>query len=75
MATDLKNDVGVGDYQFGFHDPTDDYVFKSRKGIDVEIVREISAMKKEPQWMLDFRLNSLEIFFQKPMPSWARRNL
>ena len=71
MATDLKNDVDVGDYQFGFHDPTDEYVFKSRKGIDAEIVRQISQMKKEPKWMLDFRLKSLEIFFQKPMPTWG----
>ena len=71
MATDLKNDVAVGDYQFGFHDPTDDYVFKSRKGIDAEIVREISAMKKEPQWMLDFRLKALEVYESKPMPKWG----
>jgi len=71
VATDLKNDVDVGDYQFGFHDPTDEYVFKSRKGIDAEIVRQISQMKKEPKWMLDFRLKSLEIFFQKPIPTWG----
>lgn len=71
MATDLKNDVGVGDYQFGFHDPTDQYVFKSRKGIDEQIVRQISEMKNEPAWMTEFRLKSLEIFFQKPMPNWG----
>ncbi len=71
MATDLKSDVGVGDYQYGFHDPTDQYVFKSRKGLDEAIVRQISEMKNEPAWMTEFRLKSLEIFFQKPMPPWG----
>jgi len=71
VATDLKNDVGVGDYQYGFHDRTDRYVFKSRKGIDEQIVRQISEMKNEPAWMTEFRLKSLAIFFQKPMPNWG----
>lgn len=71
MATDLKTDVGVGEYQYGFHDPTDKYVFKSRKGLDANIVAQISEMKNEPQWMRDFRLKALEIFFEKPMPNWG----
>jgi Fe-S cluster assembly protein SufB len=71
VATDLKSDVGVGDYQYGFHDPTDKYVFKSRKGLDTDIVRQISALKNEPEWMLKFRLDSLETFFSKPMPTWG----
>ena len=71
MSTDLQPDVGVDDYQYGFHDPTDEYVFVSRKGLDVDIISQISAMKKEPQWMLDFRLQALEIFFEKPMPTWG----
>jgi Fe-S cluster assembly protein SufB len=74
MATEVKpgeGQIGVGEYQYGFHDPTDKYVFKSRKGIDATIVSQISEMKNEPQWMRDFRLNALEIFFQKPMPNWG----
>ena len=74
MTTDLKSsdqEIGVGEYQYGFHDPTDQYVFKSRKGIDAEIVRQISDMKNEPQWMREYRLHALEIFFQKPMPTWG----
>ncbi|MBS0203588.1 MAG: Fe-S cluster assembly protein SufB [Planctomycetes bacterium] len=74
MSTDtpvLDNDVGVGEYQFGFHDPTDKYVFQSRKGIDRTIVQQISEMKKEPAWMRDFRLEALDIFFKKPMPTWG----
>jgi len=79
MSTELKPDseettqdqIGVGDYQYGFHDPTDKYVFTSRKGIDPEIVGQISQMKKEPAWMRDFRLNSLKIFFERPLPQWG----
>src|SRR5689334_20421794 len=47
------------------------YVFKARKGIDPEIVNQISEMKGEPAWMRDFRLKSLEIFNSKPMPHWG----
>lgn len=73
MATDTlpKTDVGVGDYQYGFHDPTDKYVFKSRKGLDKQIVSQISEMKNEPEWMRQFRLDALETFFKKPMPKWG----
>ena len=46
-------------------------VFKARKGLDAEVVRQISEMKGEPEWMLDFRLRSLEIFESKPMPNWG----
>ncbi|MEO8271945.1 MAG: Fe-S cluster assembly protein SufB, partial [Aureliella sp.] len=46
-------------------------VFKARKGVDEEIVRQISEIKAEPEWMLDFRLKSLEIFNSKPTPLWG----
>ena len=67
----LGNEVGVGEYQFGFHDPTDKYVFKSRRGIDRDVVQQISEMKSEPAWMREFRLEALDIFFAKPMPTWG----
>jgi Fe-S cluster assembly protein SufB len=46
-------------------------VFKARKGLDPEIVGQISEMKGEPGWMRDFRLSALEIFDSKPMPKWG----
>ncbi|MFV2066009.1 MAG: Fe-S cluster assembly protein SufB [Pirellulales bacterium] len=46
-------------------------VFKARKGIDAEIVAQISEMKGEPPWMRQFRLDALEIFTSKPMPHWG----
>ncbi len=56
--------------KYGFHDE-DRYVFKSRKGLDKEIINQISDLKGEPQWMREFRLKSLEIFEKKPMPNWG----
>ena len=60
----------LGEYQYGFHDP-ENYVFKSRKGLDRVVVEQISAHKGEPQWMLDFRLKALAHFMQRPMPTWG----
>ncbi len=57
--------------QYDFKDSTELYVHLSKKGLSKETVIEISKMKKEPQWMLDFRLRSYEIFMQKPMPTWG----
>ena len=46
-------------------------VFKAQKGLNREIVSQISEMKNEPDWMREFRLQSLEIFESKPMPKWG----
>ncbi|MGC8579795.1 MAG: Fe-S cluster assembly protein SufB [bacterium] len=47
------------------------YVFRSKKGLSEEIIREISKQKQEPQWMLEKRLEAYEIFKKKPMPAWG----
>jgi Fe-S cluster assembly protein SufB len=60
----------LGDYKYGFRDP-ENYVFKSRKGLDKAIVEQISSMKGEPDWMLNFRLKALAHFEKRPMPSWG----
>ena len=59
-----------GDYRYGFHDP-DTTVFKSRRGLDQAIVEQISAMKGEPAWMLEFRLKAYEHYIHRPMPKWG----
>jgi Fe-S cluster assembly protein SufB len=56
--------------KYGFKDP-EHYVFKSQKGLNREVVRQISEMKGEPYWMLDFRLKALEQFEKMPMPAWG----
>ena len=60
----------LGDYRYGFRDP-ETYVFKSRKGLDRQIVEQISSMKGEPEWMLNFRLKALDHFQKRPMPKWG----
>jgi Fe-S cluster assembly protein SufB len=67
----VKSEVEIGTYQYGFHDSTEHYAFKSRRGLDQAIVRQISEMKREPEWMTEFRLSALEIFESRPMPSWG----
>ncbi len=69
MSTEAQN-VDVGDYQFGFSYP-DQSVFKTQKGLTPEVIRAISDHKNEPEWMLEFRLRSLEEFRKKPMPNWG----
>ena len=63
-------DIDLGAYKLGWHDDVD-YVFKPKKGLSAEIIREMSALKNEPQWMLDFRLKSLARFERKPIPKWG----
>ncbi len=65
--TALKDDYET---KYGFKSP-EDYTFKSRKGLDREIVQEISYLKGEPDWMRDFRLHALEVFEGKPVPTWG----
>jgi len=56
--------------KYGFHE-AENYTFKSRRGLDAEVVKDISRIKGEPDWMLDFRLRSLAAFESKPMPNWG----
>ncbi len=58
------------EYRFGFSDP-ETYVFKTQKGITKEIVEQISSMKEEPKWMLDFRLKALDHYLKRPTPRWG----
>jgi len=67
MTTDMNMDYS----KYDFKDSTEMYVYLSKKGLSKGTVEEISKLKGEPQWMLDFRLRSYEIFMKKPMPSWG----
>ncbi len=61
--------LDLGRYRLGWSD-AEDYVFKPKKGLSEEIVRDMSAMKGEPEWMLKFRLRALQRFQQRPMAPW-----
>ena len=60
----------ISEYQYGFRDEHQ-AVFQTGKGLTEQIVREISRMKEEPEWMLEFRLKSLRLFFEMEMPKWG----
>ena len=57
-------------YEYGFSQP-ERYSVKAPKGLSAEVVELISKAKGEPQWMLDFRLRALKVFYSKPMPTWG----
>jgi len=68
MATE---NIDIDYTKYDFKDSTEMYVHLSKKGLSKETVIEISKMKNEPQWMLDFRIRSYEVFMEKPMPTWG----
>ncbi|MBF6135518.1 Fe-S cluster assembly protein SufB [Nocardia otitidiscaviarum] len=62
--------ASLGKYGYGWAD-TDVAGASAKRGLSEEVVRDISAKKNEPEWMLDFRLKALRIFDKKPMPNWG----
>jgi Fe-S cluster assembly protein SufB len=63
-------ELDLSKYALGWSD-TEDYVYKPKRGLTEAIVRDMSWMKGEPEWMLDFRLKSLRNFEKRPMPNWG----
>ncbi len=60
----------VDEYKYGFSKP-EESVFKTEKGLDEEKIRQISKIKNEPEWMLEYRLKAYQIFLGKKMPKWG----
>ncbi|MEU8381460.1 Fe-S cluster assembly protein SufB [Streptosporangium sp. NPDC048865] len=69
-VTDRPELEGLGNYKFGWAD-SDAAGATARRGLSEEVVRNISALKSEPEWMLDLRLKGLRLFGKKPMPNWG----
>ncbi|XVQ90319.1 Fe-S cluster assembly protein SufB [Microbispora siamensis] len=69
-VTDRPELEGLGNYKFGWAD-TDVAGATARRGLSEEVVRNISALKNEPEWMLDLRLKGLRLFEKKPLPTWG----
>ena len=63
-------ELGLDEYKYGFV-TEDKPVFKAVPGLSSDIVRQISRHKEEPEWMLDFRLKALDVYYSKPMPKWG----
>ena len=71
MTTEIHDELeGLGRYDFGWADK-DVAGANARRGINEDVVRDISAKKNEPEWMLETRLKALRLFMKKPMPSWG----
>jgi Fe-S cluster assembly protein SufB len=64
-------ELDLGRYKLGWSDAEDYYIFKPKRGLSEDIVREMSWMKGEPQWMADRRLKALRHFQRRPMPTWG----
>ena len=60
----------LGSYEFGWSDP-DSAGALAKRGLSEDVVRNISALKNEPEWMLKRRLKALTLFERKPMPAWG----
>jgi Fe-S cluster assembly protein SufB len=61
---------GLGRYEYGWSD-SDVAGAGAKRGLSEEVVRDISAKKDEPEWMLDLRLKGLKFFHRKPLPTWG----
>ena len=70
-ATDTIEQFVKTEYKYGFVTEPGKPVFKAEPGLSEAIVRQISMHKEEPEWMLEFRLKALEIYYSKPMPNWG----
>ncbi|NIA18731.1 MAG: Fe-S cluster assembly protein SufB, partial [Simkaniaceae bacterium] len=67
IVADVNQDYAE---KYGFSD-VEDYVFKAEKGLNEDIVRSISKMKGEPEWMLEFRLKGYAHYLKRPLPEWG----
>lgn len=56
--------------KYGFSDK-EDYIFKAEKGLDENVIRAMSKMKNEPEWMLEYRLKAYQHFLERPLPTWG----
>ena len=67
--TDEARDA-VGEYRYGFHDP-EVATIRLDKGLSEDVVRTISELKDEPEWMTELRVRAYHHFMERPMPSWG----
>ena len=70
MTTPVDELEGLGNYEYGWHDP-DVAGATAQRGLNEAVVRDISAKKNEPEWMLELRLKGLRLFEKKPLPNWG----
>ena len=74
MPTNQEAMDVVGDYKSGWHDPENSTI-RFDFGLSEKVVRDISALKDEPEWMTDIRVKAYRHFVERPMPTWGNTPL
>jgi Fe-S cluster assembly protein SufB len=69
-STQDETIASLGSYEYGWAD-SDAAGAVAQRGISEDVVRDISAKKNEPEWMLEARLRAYRTFMKKPMPNWG----
>ena len=70
MSGDSEAREAVGEYKAGWHDPENSTI-RFDFGLSEEVVRQISELKEEPEWMTDIRVKAFKHFSERPMPTWG----
>jgi len=74
MMTPEEVSTVVGDYKAGWHDPENSTILFDN-GLSEQVVRDISALKDEPEWMTEFRVKAYRHYEKRPMPTWGNMSL
>jgi len=74
MAENRDAREAVGEYKAGWHDPENSTI-RFDFGLSEEVVREISNLKNEPQWMTEIRVKAFKHFMKRPMPTWGNMSM
>ena len=74
MSGDSEAREAVGEYKAGWHDPEKSTI-RFDFGLSEEVVRQISELKEEPEWMTDIRVKAFKHFSERPMPTWGNTSM
>jgi len=74
VTGDSEAREAVGEYKAGWHDPENSTI-RFDFGLSEEVVRQISELKEEPEWMTDIRVKAFKHFSERPMPTWGNTSM
>ena len=74
MAEKSDAHDAIGEYRYGFHDP-ETHSIRFDSGLSEQVVRDISELKNEPEWMTEIRVKAYHHFVQRPMPTWGNMSM
>ena len=74
MSGDSEAREAVGEYKAGWHDPENSTI-RFDFGLSEEVVRQITELKEEPEWMTDIRVKAFKHFSERPMPKWGNTSM